>query len=62
MKAQSAPTPTASLPSHRALDPVIATQSVVSAPPLLVNPVPSRLLKDEPLITKLVVEAVTKDE
>ena len=35
---------------------------MVRAPETNDNPVPSRLLKDEPLITKLVVDAVTNEE
>ncbi len=62
VNAQSAPTPTASLPSQRADDPVIATQSAVKAPEESVSPVPSKLLNDEPLTMRLVVEAVRKDE
>lgn len=35
--------------------------SIVSAPPTLDSPAPSRLLNDEPFITKFVVDAVVND-
>ena len=36
--------------------------SSVNAPPVFVRPLPSRLLKDEPFTTRLVVDAVLNDE
>ena len=41
---------------------VNGTLDTVRAPEELVRPVPSRLLNDEPLTTRLVVDAVTNDE
>ena len=38
------------------------TPELVKAPEERDSPVPKRLLKDEPLMIKLVVEAVMKDE
>jgi hypothetical protein len=38
-----------------------AVESTVSAPPTLDRPVPSRLLNEDPFITKLVVDAVVND-
>ena len=41
---------------------VRGTLETVSAPPELDSPLPKRLLKDEPLTIKFVVDAVTNDE